>query len=223
VAGAASGAAALSLSVIAAPAADAHGPHKGHQGHKGAKFLKAPPVVVQEGAGSAAITVTLRKAATSPVTLRWSAGAPGKVATPRGWQQRFGDNGANRGARGAGGWFGKARAGADYTASSGTVTIPAGARSASVQVPILDDTTTERPEVFTVKFFPTKPATTPGEPAARNGHKPGKVEHKRGFDGPRSWRGWRSSFYSSFGHSHLVPVLILDDDTPPEASPAPAS
>ena len=41
---------------------------------------------------------------------------------------------------------GSATAGSDYTALSGTVTIPAGATSATIDVPVIDDQLVEGPE-----------------------------------------------------------------------------
>ena len=45
---------------------------------------------------------------------------------------------------------GSATAGADYTAASGTLTFAAGATTATIEVAILDDTTAEETEIFTV-------------------------------------------------------------------------
>ena len=45
---------------------------------------------------------------------------------------------------------GSAAAGADYTAASGTLTFAAGATTATIEVAILDDTTAEETETFTV-------------------------------------------------------------------------
>ena len=45
---------------------------------------------------------------------------------------------------------GTATAGADYTAESGTLTFRAGTTTATIEVPILDDSTGEEPETFTV-------------------------------------------------------------------------
>jgi len=57
---------------------------------------------------------------------------------------------------------GTATAGADYTATSGTLTLPAGATTATVEVPILDDTAREESETFTVTLSDPTAATLTG-------------------------------------------------------------
>ena len=59
---------------------------------------------------------------------------------------------------------GTATAGSDYTATSGTVTIPAGSTSAHVQVPILGDTAVEPDETFFVNLTnPVNGSITDGQ------------------------------------------------------------
>lgn len=48
---------------------------------------------------------------------------------------------------------GTATAGSDYTATSGTKTIPAGATNTTVDVPIIGDTTVESDETFFLDVF----------------------------------------------------------------------
>ena len=78
---------------------------------------------VLEGAGSATFTITLNRFADSPVTATY----------------RTSD--------------GTAIAGSDYTATEDTVTFPAGALTAEVTVPILDDTDIESDETFTLSII----------------------------------------------------------------------
>ena len=75
-------------------------------------------------------------------TVRLSRAAPGTVTVD--WAT----------ADGAGAWYGvaPATAGADYTASSGTVTFAAGERFKSVRVPILDDAIDESLEHFLLRL-----------------------------------------------------------------------
>ena len=54
---------------------------------------------------------------------------------------------------------GSATAGADYTAASGALTFAAGATAATIDVAILDDTTVEEPEMFTVTLSNPNGAT----------------------------------------------------------------
>ena len=54
---------------------------------------------------------------------------------------------------------GTATAGADYTAESGTLTFHAGTTTATIDVPILDDSTGEEPETFTVTLSNPSRAT----------------------------------------------------------------
>ena len=49
-------------------------------------------------------------------------------------------------------WSGTATAGQDYTARTGSITIPAGSSSATVRIPIIDDTEDELEETFMVHF-----------------------------------------------------------------------
>ena len=64
-------------------------------------------------------------------------------------------------ANGTGAWAGTspARAGADYTATSGTLTFAAGERFKSVRVPILDDSIDEGMEYFLLRFSNPQGAT----------------------------------------------------------------
>ncbi|MFB9414037.1 choice-of-anchor P family protein [Dactylosporangium matsuzakiense] len=82
--------------------------------------LSINDVSVNEAAGNATFTVTLSAPATAPVTVQYAT--------------------AN----------GTATAGSDYTASSGTVTFAPGQTSKPVVVPILQDTTDEPAETYTV-------------------------------------------------------------------------
>lgn len=84
---------------------------------------------VAESAGSVSIGVKLSVAASGPVTVGYAT--------------------AN----------GTATAGSDYTATSGTLTIPAGATTGAISVPIIDDTAVEGPETFTVTLSNPSGAT----------------------------------------------------------------
>ena len=87
--------------------------------------------IAREGTDDAAVfTVRLSAAATQTVTVDYAT------------------------ADGAGRWAGTApaRAGADYTAVSGTLTFAAGERSKRVRVPILDDSIDEGTEYFLLRF-----------------------------------------------------------------------
>lgn len=75
---------------------------------------------VNEAAGSASVQVKLSAAASGPVTVSYAT--------------------AN----------GTASAGSDYTATTGTLTIPAGSTTAAIGVPIIDDADVEGPEAFTL-------------------------------------------------------------------------
>ena len=75
-----------------------------------------------ENTGKMVFTVDLSGTSESPVSVRWTT--------------------ANR----------TATAGADYTARTGTLTIPAGARSGKFEVPILDDLLDEHDETFVIRF-----------------------------------------------------------------------
>lgn len=55
---------------------------------------------------------------------------------------------------------GTAIAGADYTASNGSGTIPAGSSSTTIVIPVLDDATDEPNETFTVTVTPTSGLTS---------------------------------------------------------------
>src|SRR5262249_28656936 len=83
-------------------------------------FWLTPDVRVREDAGVAELGVQLDAEATHPVTLGYATHDDTAVA------------------------------GSDYTAQTGTVTIPAGNRSAWVTIPIAADTTVEPDESFTV-------------------------------------------------------------------------
>jgi len=100
--------------------------------------VAAPPVVsvanasVVEGNGGSAVAsfvVSLSRAATAPVTVRWAT--------------------AN----------GTATAGSDYTAGSGTVTFAAGVTSQTVAVNVTGDTAVEADETFTVTLSSPSGAT----------------------------------------------------------------
>ena len=78
---------------------------------------------VLEGAGSATFTITLNRFSDTAVTATY----------------RTAD--------------GTATAGSDYTAAEATVTFPAGALTADVSVPILDDTVIESDETFTLSII----------------------------------------------------------------------
>ncbi len=75
-----------------------------------------------ENTGNMVFTVDLSGTSTGPVSVRWTT--------------------ADR----------TATAGADYTAASGTLTIPAGAASGEFEVPILNDLLDEHDETFLVRF-----------------------------------------------------------------------
>ncbi len=75
---------------------------------------------VAEGVGTASVTVTLSAAASGPVTVAYATAD------------------------------GTATAGSDYTAASGTLTIPAGSTSGTIDVPIIDDSVVEASGTFTV-------------------------------------------------------------------------
>ena len=75
-----------------------------------------------EKTGNMVFTVELSGASSDPVTVRWTTASRTAVA------------------------------GADYTASSGTLTIPAGSRSGQFEVPILNDLMDEPDETFLVRF-----------------------------------------------------------------------
>ena len=94
--------------------------------------------IAREAPGAAAVfTVRLDRPASGPVTVDYAT------------------------ADGAGSWAGAApaRAGADYTAVSGTLTFAAGERSRSVRVPILDDAIDEGIEYFLLRFSNPRGAT----------------------------------------------------------------
>ena len=82
----------------------------------------SPAQDVLEGAGSATFTITLNRFSDTAVTATY----------------RTAD--------------GTAAAGSDYTATEATVTFPAGALTADVSVPILDDTDVEADETFTLSI-----------------------------------------------------------------------
>ncbi len=93
----------------------------------------------REGTDEAVVfTVRLGRAASHAVTVDWAT------------------------ADGAGRWMGfaaPARAGADYTASSGTLTFAAGQTFGSVRVPIIDDAIDEGMEYFLLRFSNPQGAT----------------------------------------------------------------
>ncbi|MEE9343435.1 MAG: Calx-beta domain-containing protein, partial [Gammaproteobacteria bacterium] len=79
-------------------------------------------VVINEGSGSASFTVTLDSPATTPVTVSY---ATADIT---------------------------AQSGQDYTSTSGTLTIPASSTSASIQVPVTDDSLVEGDEEFSINL-----------------------------------------------------------------------
>ena len=94
--------------------------------------------IAREGTDEAAVfTVRLSRAASHAVSVDWATadGAHAWVGTP------------------------PATAGADYTASSGTLTFAAGERFKSIRVPILDDAIDEGMEYFLLKFSNPRGAT----------------------------------------------------------------
>ena len=64
---------------------------------------------------------------------------------------------------------GTAEAGADYTAANGTLTFRAGTTTATIEVAILDDTTAEETEMFTVTLSSTNGATLSAVSASADG------------------------------------------------------
>ena len=84
---------------------------------------------VGEGAGNAVFTVTLSEASTDEVTVAYATAD------------------------------GTAEAGADYTSTSGTLTFSAGSRTRTISVPVVDDTTDEGDETFTVTLSTPSNAT----------------------------------------------------------------
>ena len=82
--------------------------------------LSIADLTVSEGAGTATLTISLDAATTSAVTVDYAT-ADGTATAP-----------------------------GDYTATSGTATIPAGQTSATIAVPIIDDSLDEPDETFTV-------------------------------------------------------------------------
>lgn len=85
-------------------------------------LLSINDITVNESAGTAIFTVSMNGVSKSPVTVNYST--------------------AN----------GTALAGSDYAASSGTVTIPAGSTSATITVPLINDSTAENCEEFYVNL-----------------------------------------------------------------------
>jgi chitinase len=86
----------------------------------GAVTVSVGDITVGEGAGEVFLTISLDRATTSPVTVRYETSD------------------------------GTARAGLDFVATSATTTVPAGHTSTTVTVPILDDSLDELNETFTV-------------------------------------------------------------------------
>ncbi|MDH2416553.1 Calx-beta domain-containing protein [Nocardioides sp. CER19] len=196
IAGAATSALALGLT---APAALAHGGHR----HSAAPVVNSRPVVVDEGAGTATVTITLRRAAPRDISLDWSTLSRG-FKTYRGDFRhqsrdlaRSGHHGHHR--------IGRATPGEDYTASTGTVVIAAGSKTASVTVPVIDDTKVEPGEIFLVRFRATRPATKDGSARTAHTARGSFASHLRGH-------------HRHFRHSLTVPVLITDNDTATPAS-----
>ena len=99
--------------------------------------MKTKMAIAREGAGAVTFRVMLDRPAPGPATVDWTT------------------------ADGSGLRYGKppAKAGADYTASSGTVTIPAGKMLAWFQVPIVDDSLDEGMEHFLVRYSNPRGAT----------------------------------------------------------------
>jgi hypothetical protein len=194
IAGTAIGALAIGLT---APAALAHGGHRQHP----APVINTRPVVVDESAGTATVTITLRRAAQQDISLDWSTLSRGFKgyrgdfrAQSRADARKHHEDGHHHGRS-----IGRATAGEDYTASKGTVVIPAGATTASVSVPVIDDTTVERSEIFLVRFRAARPSTDDGTATRRSARHASFTGHLRGHR-------------AHFRHSLTVPVLIADDD-----------
>ncbi len=98
------------------------------------------PVDVNEAAGELTYTVTLSNPSSTDVTVQYST-ANGVASST----------------------VGSATAGQDYTAQSGTITILAGQTTATIKVPVLNDTTYEGAEAFQVKLSnPTGATITTG-------------------------------------------------------------
>jgi hypothetical protein len=189
------GSAACAIALGLTTPAFAQGDH--HRDRRGDCSGRGGPVMVDESAGTATVTVRLRRAVDRDVTFRWSTRTRGfrdyrgdfdRRATARGWH-----HGDDR--------IGRATGGKDFTRAGGKVTIEAGSRTATVSVPIIDDSRAERSEIFLVAFRPTK-QTARALSLSRDLHH----GDDRGDDhGHRSW------------HRDLrfaVPVLIVDDDGP---------
>jgi hypothetical protein len=176
--------------------------HGGH--HQARPTVSSRPVVVEEGAGTATVTVRLRRSLSRDLSLDWSTGSRGCGEFRSDFRGRSHDAARSAWGRpGHHGRIGRATAGADFTASSGTVVIPAGARTASVTVPIIDDTTAERAEIFLVKFRPTGDSAK----ASRGG------DHGHGdFKGRLRGHHRHHAHSGHFRHGLTVPVLVIDDD-----------
>ena len=96
---------------------------------KGPALLSVADAEAQEGAdGAVAFTVTLSRAASGEVTVRYMTRD------------------------------GTATAGEDYTATSGTLTIAVGETEKTVSVPVLDDSVDEGRETFTLKLHDARGA-----------------------------------------------------------------
>ena len=111
----------------------------------GSVTIAQPPSIsiadltVDEGAGGAALTITTDRSATTDVTVQVDTGGEADTAT----------------------------AGRDYDAVvGGTATIPPGATSTTITVPIIDDTLDELDETFTVTISNPSGGTTIGDDTA---------------------------------------------------------
>ena len=97
--------------------------------------LRPQDARAREDAGRMVFTVELSGVSAGPVSVRW------KTAD------------------------GTAKSGSDYTAASGTLTIPAGERSGTIRVRLLDDRIYEPNETFTIRFSRPEGATLPDDEA----------------------------------------------------------
>lgn len=111
--------------------------HIGDAGASGAVELTAPSYSVSEGAGAATITV---------------ARSGGSLGGPVSVDYATSD--------------GTATAGADYTATSGTLTFAPGQAQTTIQVPVVNDTTREGDETFTVTLSNPQGGTSIGSLAS---------------------------------------------------------
>jgi hypothetical protein len=148
-------------------------------------------VVVDEGAGTVTVTLKLSRKAPQDASFDWTtfdgSSVPGYSRPSRLAARHDGRSGHHSDRPGL------ATAGEDYTASSGTVTIAAGTRRATVTIPIIDDSIAETKEVFFVGFKPTRTTSTTARRAA----------HREGYS-----TGWCAG---SHGRATAT-VVITDND-----------